>query len=305
MLNSERKEAFVEWYATQYEGTNIEAFKQKLLKRFKLLEEFEGDLGKDICDFTAEEIKSTLSKSQKTYSSAKEYLRGMRAYAGWCAKHGYCSPNNAYELISAGDIEVSKSQADALFSGIRSFEDYLDRRFRPVDEMSIDNITRVACWLLFFGVDIDDLETLRCADYHDGILACGKYEIVFSSYPKAKASIEAVTAQTTIRKRRGVEAIQNPGKLIKYNTAKTIARAVTCYLGKADIELRNAGINCVSISCVTKSGLFWRMKNSDADTAAMMATRYIYSHYHSSEKIMKFQLRQLDKDYRAWVPTSE
>ena len=305
MLNSERKEAFIEWYTTQYKGTDVRAYKQKARNRLEALGEAEDKYGKDICEFSAAEIKEYIGKSQKSYSSSKEFLRYMKAYAEWCAQNKYCAPNASYEIISPKDIEYSGTQAESLFPGINAFADYLELRFRALDQMTIDNITRAACWLLYFGVKFDDLGSLNCSDYQDGVLSYDRGTIDFTPYPVAKLAIDSAISQTTIRKRRGIETVQNTEKIIKYNTLKTIARAVTCYLGKIDPEIQESGVHCVSASCIVQSGLFWRIKHSDADSAAMMATRYIYSRFHSSEKVMKFQMRQLDKDYRAWVPTSE
>lgn len=306
MLNRERKEAFVEYQSTQYSGTNLETFKKKMLKHFVVIEATEDALGKDVCEFSADEIKGVLEKAYKNYSSAKDCLRAMRLYTKWCAGNGYCPENKSYDIVSASDINCSQKQAESLFPGYNAFSDYLSKRFRPLDEMSIDNITRAVCWLLYFGVDMEDLGRIRNADYSNGVVNIGRTIIDLSAYPEARESLDTLASQTVIRKKKGFEDIRDTPRLIKYNLAsKTLARTFVCYLGKINEDQRREGVECVSTACIIKSGLFWRMKRADDDTAAMMATRYIYGHYHSSDKVMKFQMKQLTKAYRAWVGTSE
>ncbi|MGN1341185.1 MAG: hypothetical protein ACI4WS_12905 [Oscillospiraceae bacterium] len=306
-MNRARKEKFAEYYANKFPGTDWE--KSRLFAMRKL--EFVGDriediYEKDICELQRDEIKDGLETIRGGYYRNQTLLRIMRLYTEWCVENGICAENGAYSTITSMDVDGSAGQASGLVSGYREFAEYLDTIFHPVTEDKLDNMWRASCWLLFLGVSSDEIDALKNEDYSDGVLHISKGTIDVSGYPEVVTALETAKDQKSYSKGRGTAVFEDQSKLIKYNGKLCFKRAFTTHISKLSGKISEDGAVPLSANGIIKSGLFWRAKNAaNEDEAASLMTRYVYSRYKSDESIIRLQLKQLRKEYQAWLINAE
>ncbi len=307
MLNRNRKEKFAEYYADIFPGADREKSKTFALRKLEFVgERIEDIYDKDICELQRDEIKDGLETIKGGYYYIQVLLRMMRLYANWCADNGICGINNAYSSISAKEIDSSHGRVASLVSGYNEFAEYLDIKFRPESDNTLDNSWRAASWLLFLGVSAEEIEALQNSDYVDGVICIGSKQIDITEYREAVLALDTAKNQRTYAKGRGIVDCENPNKLIKFNGKLSFTRAFTTYISKVKPNVQDEDVGFLSMNEIIKSGLFWRMKNADSeDETAMIATRYVYSRYKSDDSVIKVQLKLLLKEYRAWLPNAE
>lgn len=307
MLNRANKEKFAEYYADKFPGEDRE--KSRLFAMRKL--EFVGDriediYDKDICELQRDEIKDGLETIRGGYYRNKTLLRIMRMYTEWCVENGICAENGAYSTITAIDIDSSTGQVARLVSGYHELAECIDAKFHPITEETLDNMWRASCWLLFFGVTPEEIETLKNEDYSNGILSTSSGKVDLSQYPEAVTALDVAKEQQSYSLGRGSATFEDPSKLIKFNGKLNFKRTFTTYISKLSTKNIDDGIEFLSMNEIIKSGLFWRAKNaSSEDEAAAMLTRYVYSRYKTDERSIRFRLKQLRKEYQAWLADSE
>lgn len=152
MFNEEQKQKFIHYQ------TESESARNGIAKVFGTLERFEVELGKDLAEFTDEEMCETFSRGVGLRNSTRtSYGYIVNRYLEWAKKQGVDVVCNEIKIDS--DTLVERYRQKMVFSP-EHLNRYMDAVFGGTDDCSAGLICRCYLWLAFCGVDIMDAERL-------------------------------------------------------------------------------------------------------------------------------------------------
>ena len=309
VFNSKWKFEFIEQYSTK---RNIKDYHRRIVERTfnRVGNRIEDIYDKDACNLSYNEIKDGLATFGGTsYSYLSSLITLLDEYTDWCIdNHLSESLNNPYKIIKAEDIDVSESFSSTMLKGYDDFASFLDCALKPIGEGSSHNMYRAILWMVFFGINLDDIESIKCADFCDGVLKVGNQSFDFNGYPEAYKAIESAKSQTNYSNAKGYVEYNNTTNLIKSSRSSSVPfkRRVTLNYTKIMSKFRaETGEYGYTISDIERSGLFWRMYTQEMTNGEIarndIANDYVYSNYVVSNTAhFTSTMKHLMEDYNRW-----
>lgn len=241
-----------------------------------LIEPFESSQGKDICEFSSEELTPIVDKiSSLGAGKNSTRMKVVRQYLNWCVINGI--PNARNELSNV-EIKFVDQYKRKMVSGPGHLQNCLDYYFDPENYETIDNIYRCYLWLSFSGVEIEDLQVITAENIN---LAERTIKIQDSSYEIYKESIPCLkncmqldyfmyhhpgyNEEFVERKRmpgklllRGIKSVMNESK---FRTSLSIKMG----------EAKDPNVPRLTTKSVYMSGIFYRQYEIDRALGSMGA----------------------------------
>ncbi|MDL2235350.1 hypothetical protein LJC07_04250 [Christensenellaceae bacterium OttesenSCG-928-L17] len=158
MWNESRKQEFLSSYKLNAQ--------QIIIRIFNLVEELEIKSGMDLCEFSDVQMQEVLSRIFQTasFKTTQNKLTVLRGYLDWCVKNGFCE-RNVLNDVYARDAHLDDAIRNTLVRSPRQLALAFEEIFRPVEELSIDNMTRLYLWIIWCGIHRDEALKVR----HDDI----------------------------------------------------------------------------------------------------------------------------------------
>lgn len=176
------------------------------------------------------------------------------------------------EVLSKTELDEIEEIKIKMVSSPLYFNKYLDILFSPVKLDTVDNLYRCSAWLLYFGVKLDDIVSIKISDvdlYKRRIVYDNQvYKIldealdVFESCVNAKSFLYKHHGQGIWRDR------PNSGFLIHGETEELKVRTIKNMLQKFMRDAQESGLTNkrMSIGSITLSGEYYSIKKYTMDT---------------------------------------
>ena len=154
MYNIEVKQA----YLRTLQPTSIN-FELKMLKKLSIIED---KLKKDIYEIGVDELFSEISITFTSNEYKRLVLISALNYKSWCANNININQNisivsNELEKISIEVEQIKKSMVSSPYF----FNKVLNYIFYPVEDNTSDNIYRCASWLIYMGIQHDEIYNIK------------------------------------------------------------------------------------------------------------------------------------------------
>lgn len=152
MFNDDKKQIFIKAYY------NKQGAIDRITKLFNSSERYERQFGKDLAEFSDEELLELLNNIGGFRNSSKNtscFL--INKYLRWARDNGFRVVCDGVK--SDDDAAVMKFREKMIFN-IDHLNRYMDAVFGEIDECTSGLLCRCYFWLAFCGVDIADAERL-------------------------------------------------------------------------------------------------------------------------------------------------
>lgn len=128
----------------------------------KSAESYEIKYGKDLSDFTQEEMQDFVDKTVGvSHLSRRARFSSIKTYLKWCADNGIGAGVGVLDKVSTDDIKAYKER---YVSSAKHLQAILDEVFKPESDLSIDNVYRAFFWLAFCGIPQCEIMNVKKGD---------------------------------------------------------------------------------------------------------------------------------------------
>lgn len=156
MYNEEQKKRFIQGYTTSISTAS------HLATLFSRSEKFETDLGKDICEFSLDELeKCSGYLFGVTTVSKRATISMLRQYCRWCISSNISGATDAVDQLKDFGTEQIN---EYMFSSPLHLQRVLDQVFSQESELGVDNTYRLYCWFAYSGIRKEDALFVRNCD---------------------------------------------------------------------------------------------------------------------------------------------
>lgn len=124
---------------------------------FNKTEEYESKTNTDLSAMKVEDVISMLGEiaCMKSHSNMV-FIRIIKKYINWCMNEKVPNINYYIGTIDINSLDVSSIKNRTVSSPLH-LQQVLNTIFAPEDKKSVDNVFRLACWLLYGGIVPDEL----------------------------------------------------------------------------------------------------------------------------------------------------
>lgn len=186
MYNESQKLQFISEKGTK------ESIRQGFVSLFNASEKFERQFCNDLCCFSTFEMQQFCDNLTGMRSNSKKAaINRISIYLKWCIESGV---SGAEYNISGVSYDELASFRRRMVSNPTQLQILLDKIYRPISDMSADNMYRAMYWLAFSGVDIDYIKQMKGDnfDFDNMVVRFGEKEVRLytESIPAVKSCIE-------------------------------------------------------------------------------------------------------------------
>lgn len=158
MYNQNLKSSFIA--NSNFANSNVES----LAFFFERTEQYETEIGKDLCYFSLEEAIDVIVKTSGARVASKNAnLYRLKSYLKWCEENGIKNIDQRIITLNVVDWGVSgiKNRMVANPKGLQAF---LDSVFEKEECKTVDNIYRCYYWMAFMGIRESDTISIKTND---------------------------------------------------------------------------------------------------------------------------------------------
>ena len=310
MYNEDRKQQFID------ERYKSESVKVQIRRIFKNTSDAEYSSGKDLCEFSADEVRVALSKSG--YGGVRDHsvvqtFAAVSEYCEWCIARGITGVNE--DLLNLRGAP-SNALREKMVSGPTDLQSFLDEVFTPERKQGYDNVYRAYCWLAFLGFKEEDILELTIDDVST---VHGSIKFKGDVYPLYTAAVPCLSNCATltefIRPLHGhpVPVARVGGKqLLRGLHTEANLKGLKNELSRNIATARKEGRTDRRLSYfrIWLSGQYFRLysreKIGDVIDFGAIARETIAergTNYSKPVKALWFTTTQYEKDYKAWKET--
>jgi len=160
VYNEERKLKFIK------EKFTSEAAAMVLYSTFNTFAPYEEKWGADLCTRSAADLQPILDSSGRMSRGKKAYVSTVKKYVLWCIDQGIEDVNNdalSVKFMADKDLVRQKTR-DTMFASPLHLQTVMDTIFESEDEETADLAYRACLWLIYSGVDPNDVEIVLSSD---------------------------------------------------------------------------------------------------------------------------------------------
>lgn len=180
MYNAELKERYIASLKAESSKTSVKYL-------FKKSEDLEREYGKDLYQFTLDEMQILISRFSPRKLSRQSRIASIRAYLRWATADGLdVVISKLKDINDTSEVAGEDNFAAKFVFSPQHLSTYLDSVFDDVELQTIDLTFRAFLWMSFMGVPQNMIErvSIRNVDLDEGFLvAGGEY------YPLYKESV--------------------------------------------------------------------------------------------------------------------
>lgn len=233
---------------------------KKMRQLFNKISSYEEKFDKELYEFSDEEILEMAAECLgKTPRSVWQNLNMLKGYVGFCKESGLTTENNL-EKFTFRDIDITERYKRSMFKNPQHLLSTIDETFMPIRHNLMDNIYRVVVWLLYSGIDFDDIGKVKKKNVDIENLQITynrkKYEIYKES---VKAFQWMIKAHGYVKLFKGTEVfypmpkIDELLRIDKEGLSKLKGRYFNFIQRKGEIK------HSFAINDIAKSGVFYRI----------------------------------------------
>lgn len=312
MFNGERKLRFIS------EKIKNEARKESSMQTFLALSSFEDKYGKDVCEFSKEEVNESFGEILGFRASSKRSrLSIVKSYLEWCEKQGYVVTSKQFIDKDSFSNDKFRRQSVANPSHLHR---YMNMIYEKESENTVDNTHRCMLWMAYAGIGESDAYNVSVDDVNmdELIIRVGndEYPIYREAIPAFRACVnntefvykhpkyaaDVVVYRTRINGNRLIRGFSTTS-ITTLRVDLTKRQKVKKYASESDL---NDPLMDLSISYyrVWLSGLFYRMYEAERSgipvdfmPAAAEFMRGKEYKLDKSRNLISAKQRQVAKDY--------
>lgn len=187
MYNHDQKSEYIKCVA------NSVSMRKYYTSVFTSTEKYEEALGMDICSMNQSQLESFINSDSFLsfrYHTREVLVSVLRNYGAWCLNKKI---PNALSYLSTLKLPDNPPDGEALKDSMLSspvhLQMFLDQIFLPESDLTIDNVFRAYCWMLFAGMNKEDTVKVRVENVDLEVM-----EIKFEgySYPIYREGLPAI-----------------------------------------------------------------------------------------------------------------
>ena len=188
MYNEDWKCQFINQYTEEVHTRNL------CVSLFNALEEQEKKWGADICTRSSMDVKPFVEELvTNRKSTINQRIRVLKAYAKWCIDKGYPGACDGLLTVPITGYEKIRTR---LVMGPEHLQKCLDDICRPDTIDSADNTFRVICWMIFNGVQDDELAEIKTTDVNLSNMTYRYHASDHPIFPEAVRAFRSCVAST-------------------------------------------------------------------------------------------------------------
>lgn len=159
MYNQDQKSEYIKSVA------NTVSMRKYYTSVFTSVEKYEEALGMDICSMNQSQLNSVINSDSilsLRYHTREVLVSVLRNYGIWCL--GKKVPNALSDITTLRLPDApadGQSLKDSMLSSPIHLQQFLDSIFLPESDLTIDNVFRTYCWMLFAGMNKEDTVRVR------------------------------------------------------------------------------------------------------------------------------------------------
>ena len=177
MYNAEMKESFLNTIENE---NSYKAY----IRAFKLTEEIETFLSKDVCEMSVNDIMSLLDlKTGARKVTAIQTMSLLKTYVDWCLQNGKIVGENNFDKISYEKINQSRAIFEQYVKDEEEFDEMCKSVYKQTSDYieSIEKPKELIVRLAFLELSIDEIVVLKKTDidYENGIIQSPLYPLQY------------------------------------------------------------------------------------------------------------------------------
>lgn len=292
MYNAKQKRKYIEHECQKKPSSEI-----PLTSIFnKLGDRLESYYGKDLCEFTYEELKTVLPRFEaKTYSYENFAKTTVSQYIDWCIKNGLSSNSeNMFKMI-----ESPSSKPNAYRNGFFKDQDHmlkwLEIALYSELEPSINTAYRVIICLLYLGLSVNEIAEIKDCDYDPSTHTIARNNGILTIPDEMFRIFDLYYDADTYEVLRSWGAVPfekaTTDRFIRLTTTEPITdNSVRLMLFRANIRYREETKSKFNVStkAITFSGIFEKIYKKEVKTGNIDILPYI------REKSVKLKYNSID-----------
>lgn len=192
LYREELKNRFIADYTTS------NAVQKNLLSLFRRTFSFENKSGHDLCEMSEQELQDVVDSLVAVKKNTAYYsVRRINAYCKWCVNNNV---PNAHNIVKKCKIDGIDKIRESMVVNAKQLQMRLNEKFRPEDELTVDNLYRTYFWFAFMGIpELDSVSIRNCDVDLDAMeirFGDNVYAIYRESLPALKICMTANTFYT-------------------------------------------------------------------------------------------------------------